>query len=324
MIGGDKREYGPVEAELIRNWVREGRANGETLLRAEGETDWKPLRAFADFQNEFTAPAPVAAEPSIEPAFVEGPRDVRIGVGHAFARAWHLIGQHFGTVAAASFLVWIIITLALLPAWCLGVPAMLVYGPLVGGLFMLFLKLIREGSASPMDVFALTRDSALTLMMTGFVGLMLTEIGLMCCCVVPGIYLHVAWLLSLPLVADRGLGFWDALETSRRVATQQWFKMFALFIVSFLPVLVFHIYMTARMGADLSPFGPKLIEIIQRAIESGRVNETEMQKISAEVAQVRASYGLWGVFRQVLLLVSLPFGIGSLAFVYEDLFGRKK
>jgi len=56
MIGGDKREYGPVDAELIRQWLREGRANGETLLRAEGETDWKPLRTFADFQAEFAAP----------------------------------------------------------------------------------------------------------------------------------------------------------------------------------------------------------------------------------------------------------------------------
>jgi len=319
MIGGDKREYGPVEAELIRQWVREGRANGETLLRMEGETQWKPLRTFADFQAEFGAP-PISSAP---PGVFEGPADVPVGVGHAFARAWHLVGQHFGVVAAASLMVWMAFT-AMLYAPCYGVLAMLFYGPLFGGLYMLFLKLIREGDASPADLFVLTRESALPLMMTGLVSLILTQIATVCFCL-PGIYLQIAWLFSLPLVADRGLGFWDALETSRRAATRHWFKLFALFLLSFLPFVVFHFYLIARESADISPYLQKLIAVIRDALASGGPpNQAEVQKIAVEIDAVQRAYGPWTLVRQALLLVSLPFGVGSLAFVYEDLFGRKK
>jgi hypothetical protein len=320
MIGGDKREYGPVDAELVRQWLRENRANGETLLRMEGETDWKPLRTFADFEAEFAAaPTVIAAGTEI----FEGPHDVPVRVGHSFARAWHLVGQHFGVVAAASLMVWMAFT-AMLYAPCFGVLAMLFYGPLFGGLYMLFLKLIREGEASPGDLFTLTRDSALPLMMTGLVSIILTEIGTICCCI-PGLYLQIAWLFSLPLVADRGLGFWEALETSRRAATRHWFKLFALFLLSFLPFVVFHFYMMGRETADMAPYVQKMIQVIRDAMATGAApNQAELQKIGIEIDAVQRSYGVWTLIRQALLLVSLPFGIGSLAFVYEDLFGRKK
>src|SRR3954470_12412464 len=162
MIGGDKQEYGPVNAELIKQWIREGRANGDTLLRAENETEWKPLRTFADFQTQ-TPPGPPPL-PSFAPApaptttAIPEPNDVPVDVGHAFARAWHLVAQHFGTIASASLLVWLLYT-AMMYVPC-GVLTMLFYGPLFGGLYMLFIKLIREGDASVGDLFSLTRDKA--------------------------------------------------------------------------------------------------------------------------------------------------------------------
>jgi hypothetical protein len=126
-------------------------------------------------------------------------------------------------------------------------------------------------------------------------------------------------------VADRGLGFWEALETSRRAATRHWFKLFALFILSFLPFVVFHFYLMARESADTLPNIEKLIAVIRDGLASGTPpNQAEIQKIATEIEVVQRSYGPWTLVRQALLLVSLPFGIGSLAFVYEDLFGRKK
>ena len=49
IIGADQKEYGPVSAEQLRQWVTEGRVNAQTKVRAEGETEWKPLSAFAEF-----------------------------------------------------------------------------------------------------------------------------------------------------------------------------------------------------------------------------------------------------------------------------------
>ncbi len=55
IIGADQKEYGPVSADEIRRWVAEGRANAQTLLQAEGQTDWRPLATFAEFASGPTA-----------------------------------------------------------------------------------------------------------------------------------------------------------------------------------------------------------------------------------------------------------------------------
>ena len=58
----------------------------------------------------------------------------------------------------------------------------------------------------------------------------LTTIGFMLL-VIPGIYLSVAYLFALPLVVEKGLEPWAALETSRRAVTTHWFSIFAVVIV---------------------------------------------------------------------------------------------
>ena len=322
MIGGDKREYGPVDVELIRQWLREGRANGETLLRLENETEWRPLRTFADFQIE-GSPPPLPTWANSAQQQVEARRDVKVRVGHAFARAWHLVGEHFGTVAGATFMVWICFT-AMLYAPCLGpILAMLFYGPLFGGLCLVFLKLIRGEETSAGEVFSLTRDSAMPLMLTGVLTMLLVQIGTLFC-ILPGVYLMIAWLFSLPLVGDRGLNFWDAMETSRRAATRRWFRLFGLFILAFLPMVIFHFYLRARETIDMVPHFEKLFAIVKDAMAGAQPNQAEVQNIAKDMEQVQRGYGGWRLFRQFLFLMALPLGVGSLAFVYEDLFGRKK
>ena len=57
ILGGDGKEYGPVTADQVRQWVTEGRATGATLVQKEGTTDWKPLSSFADFSTLAGAPS---------------------------------------------------------------------------------------------------------------------------------------------------------------------------------------------------------------------------------------------------------------------------
>jgi hypothetical protein len=49
VIGTDNQVYGPVTAELLRQWFAEGRVNHATLLQPEGTTDWRPLSSFPEF-----------------------------------------------------------------------------------------------------------------------------------------------------------------------------------------------------------------------------------------------------------------------------------
>jgi prepilin-type processing-associated H-X9-DG protein len=51
IIGADKAEYGPVSGEMIGEWIKQGRANGQTLARLEGQTEWKPLAEFKEFAD---------------------------------------------------------------------------------------------------------------------------------------------------------------------------------------------------------------------------------------------------------------------------------
>lgn len=49
--------------------------------------------------------------------------------------------------------------------------------------------------------------------------------------VLPGIYLMVAFSLAMPLIVEKNMGPWEALQTSRKAMTHQWFTFFGLGLV---------------------------------------------------------------------------------------------
>jgi hypothetical protein len=49
IIGADGREYGPIAADQVREWIAEGRANAQTRALAEGAAQWKPLTEYLEF-----------------------------------------------------------------------------------------------------------------------------------------------------------------------------------------------------------------------------------------------------------------------------------
>lgn len=59
--------------------------------------------------------------------------------------------------------------------------------------------------------------------------------------ILPGLYLVVSYIFVIPLIIDKGLAPWDAMETSRKVVTSQWFNYFIvmliLCIIGFIAVL---------------------------------------------------------------------------------------
>ena len=87
IIGADGREYGPISADQLRQWITEGRANAQTRVQAEGSAEWKPLSSIPEFAEALAAkagPPPVTATPAIAVARVRlaGPSErdgVRFG-----------------------------------------------------------------------------------------------------------------------------------------------------------------------------------------------------------------------------------------------------
>ncbi len=56
--------------------------------------------------------------------------------------------------------------------------------------------------------------------------------------ILPGIYLAVSYKFTLPLIVDKKLGVWEAMELSRRTVTKRWFKFFGLDIALLIIVLI--------------------------------------------------------------------------------------
>jgi hypothetical protein len=85
IVGADQKEYGPVSLEQMRQWIREGRANAQTLAQAEGSTEWKPLSSFPELAADVPLtppPPPTTAMPPLSvPTGVAGVRTNGLAVG---------------------------------------------------------------------------------------------------------------------------------------------------------------------------------------------------------------------------------------------------
>jgi uncharacterized RDD family membrane protein YckC len=49
IIGGDGKEYGPVNTDQVHNWIKTGRANLDTKAKAAGSDEWRRIGDFAEF-----------------------------------------------------------------------------------------------------------------------------------------------------------------------------------------------------------------------------------------------------------------------------------
>jgi len=67
ILGTDGKEYGPISADMVRQWITQHRANAATSIQAEGTSDWKPLASFPEFADALAGGTPVAPAPLAAP-----------------------------------------------------------------------------------------------------------------------------------------------------------------------------------------------------------------------------------------------------------------
>ena len=56
--------------------------------------------------------------------------------------------------------------------------------------------------------------------------------------ILPGIYLSVAYAFAPYLITEKGMGVWEALETSRKAITKFWWRYFGLMLVGMLMIII--------------------------------------------------------------------------------------
>ena len=242
IIGADGREYGPSTADQLRQWIREGRINAYSKVRQEGATEWKAASEFSEFADAFTRPsgAPMPAPPALLGAAEAEAlaqeyiaRDYQLPIGRCIGRGWDLVMANFWLTVGASLLVF------LLSGASGAIPfgGLLLNYVLSGGLDWLFLKLVRGQKAELGDAFAGFSLAFVPLMLFSLVSQLLTGLGFVLC-LLPGIYLFVAWeLFTALLILDKRLDFWPAMELSRKIITRHWWQVFGLALVFRLAML---------------------------------------------------------------------------------------
>ena len=98
--------------------------------------------------------------------------------------------------------------------------------PLITGIIMLAVKYSRDEKIEFRSVFNYYHLTG-KLSLAAILIYIMTIIGFILL-VLPGIYLSIAYIFTLPLIVDKGMDVWDAMELSRKTVTKHWFKVFGL------------------------------------------------------------------------------------------------
>jgi len=162
-------------------------------------------------------------------------RDVEIDISSAISRGWALVMANLPVLGGATVLMWAIgVGLGFLPiiGWAVG---LLLGSVLHAGVLYMFIRRIRGEPVELGDMFEGFNVALLPLILAGLLVSALTAVGFVLC-ILPGIYLAVGYIFVLPLVIDKKLDFWPAMEVSRQVVHKQWWPMFLFAIVMLLIV----------------------------------------------------------------------------------------
>jgi hypothetical protein len=167
-------------------------------------------------------------------------RDYVLDIGSCVRRGWALVRSDFwpfvGTTALILVLISAVQSLDNVTRSVgnlqvsISAVGFLLSGPLMGGLYLYFLKRIRHERARIETAFSGFSTALLHLFLASFVTQVLTALGIICL-VLPGIYLFVAWFFTLPLVIDKRLDFWPAMRLSRQTISKHWWKFLGFLLV---------------------------------------------------------------------------------------------
>jgi hypothetical protein len=71
ILGTDGKEYGPVSADVLREWIAQRRAGAETQVQAEGSTEWRQVSEFPELAAALGA-SPRPGPPPLPPPLAGG------------------------------------------------------------------------------------------------------------------------------------------------------------------------------------------------------------------------------------------------------------
>lgn len=246
-----------------------------------------------------------------------------ISVFGCVGRGWALVKQNYWLITGATFLVYLLVG----AAGVIPLGGLIVQGPLFGGLYWLVFKLLRREPAAIGDAFeGFSRGWG------QLIGAATVPTLLAGCCLLPGAvmvgagsvgggsdfarilggalilpgaiascYLIIAWSFAVPLVMDKRLAFWAAMELSRRVVRMHWWKIFGVFLL-----------------VSLFMLGAVICCGLLAAIAFGFGIASRDSGMAMSVAV------LVGLLMALVFFSLLPLFFSAIAVAYEEIFGPRR
>ena len=144
-------------------------------------------------------------------------------------RGWELLTKNIGIFigyTALTFAVFAFLSFIPILGW---LTRLVIGSPIYAGFFIVAFKMLNKGKVEFSDFFR-GFTIFLPLFLAGLLTTIFTGIGYFLL-IVPGIYLMVAYVLVIPLIVDKQIDFWQAMEVSRRFVTRNWFPFFGFFLL---------------------------------------------------------------------------------------------
>ena len=158
-----------------------------------------------------------------------------ISLSKVLKDAWNLLKTNLSLFLSYTILIGIVSCIL----WFSGAIGQFLVGVitplLTSGYFCVCFKILKNEPYEFSDFFK-AFNSWYPLTLSGFIGGLLMLLGFMAL-IIPGIYLHIAYLMSTQLILDEKLGAWDSLEVSRKIITKVFFKFSLMVIFSYILVI---------------------------------------------------------------------------------------
>lgn len=317
IIGGDQKEYGLISAEDMRKWIAEGRLNTQTLTKAEGDEEFRPLGGFPEFVDALAAAAAAAEPPpalasAAPPSQMEG--DYDLDIGGCISRGWTLLKNNFGLLFVGVLIYFLIegaiAGLGSIPIVgpLFSIANLFVVGPLMGGVFYMFIKAIRSQPVEIGDVFAGFRRAFLQLFLGYLVPALL--IGL---CMIP-----LAVVLAIDIV--RLVATTHGAPPDPKMIIQAFETQLPLILTVVLICLVPVVYLQISWSFTL-PL------IIDKQMDFWSAMKTSWKMVGKHwwlVFGLFVVVGLLNVAGVLLccigVLITIPIGLGAMMYAYETIF----
>jgi hypothetical protein len=347
IIGGDGKEYGSVLGEDLRRWIAEGRLNAQSLVKAAGDAEFRPLSTFPEFADAF---ASQATAPGTPPVFSTGSiaeGDYDVDIGGCISRGWNLFKENFG-ILFVPFLIMCALLYGAMYAlgqvtaplsndlmqtpiavqvgfkYLFPVVTSLVIGPLMGGLYFVYLKVIRGQEAGAGDAFAGFKKAKTF----GELYLGALVVGLIVgACLLPFTYVWqvkagpVLEQLQLQVQMARLL----APNDTEKIAQIIFHDLMPVFIGA-LPVLLICLIPTTYLTVC---WGFTLPLIIDREMKFWSAMKTSFKMVNKHWWQlfgltvlVGLLNGVGGLACCIGALFTAPIGIAATMYAYETIFSR--